>query len=93
MKKHMEITMNKQQTDIEALASRLYPFSNAERNAFIAGYNQFIQLEKEQNDKPLDEKVFNLANEFAVAGYGDIAVRLHSIHNEFLKYKDERIRR
>ena len=89
----MEITMNKQQTDIEALASRLYPFSNAERNAFIAGYNQFIQLEKEQNDKPLDEKVFNLANEFAVAGYGDIAVRLHSIHNEFLKYKDERIRR
>jgi hypothetical protein len=70
----------KQQTDIEALASRLYSFSNAERNAFIAGYNQFIQLEKEQNDKPLDEKLFNLANEFAVAGYGDVAVRLHSIH-------------
>jgi hypothetical protein len=35
---------------------------------------------KQQNDKPLDEKLFNLANEFAVAGYGDVAVRLHSIH-------------
>lgn len=35
---------------------------------------------KQQNDKPIDEKLFNLANEFAVAGYGDVAVRLHSIH-------------
>lgn len=50
---------------------------------------QAKEIEKEQSDKPLDEKVFNLANEFAVAGYGDIAVRLHSIHNEFLKYRDE----
>ena len=53
---------------------------------------ELIKL-KQQNDKPIDEKLFNLANEFAVAGYGDVAVRSHSIHNEFLKYKDERIRR
>lgn len=41
---------------------------------------QAKEMEREQNDKPLDEKLFNLANEFAVAGYGDVAVRLHSIH-------------
>ena len=35
---------------------------------------------KQQNDKPIDEKLFNLANEFAVSGYGDVAVRLHYIH-------------
>jgi hypothetical protein len=50
---------------------------------------QAKEIEKEQNEKTLDEKIFNLANEFAVAGYGDIAVRLHSIHNRFLKQQNE----
>jgi hypothetical protein len=51
--------------------------------------NQAKEMEKEQNTKTLDEKIFSLANEFAVKGYGDIAVRLHSIHNLFLKQQDE----
>ena len=51
---------------------------------------QAKEMEKEQNEKTLDEKIFNLANEFAVAGYGDIAVRLHSIHNGFLKQQNEK---
>jgi len=50
---------------------------------------QAKEMEKQQNDKPIDEKLFNLANEFAVLGYGDIAVKLHSIHNGFLDNKNE----
>jgi len=51
--------------------------------------DQAKEMEKQQNDKPIDEKLFNLANEFAVLGYGDIAVKLHSIHNGFLDNKNE----
>lgn len=40
------------------------------------------QRENLQNDTTLKEKLFNLANEFAVAKKGDIAVLLHSIHNK-----------
>ena len=40
-KKSKEVTMsNNKQTDIAELAIREYPFSNSERNAFIAGYNK-----------------------------------------------------
>jgi hypothetical protein len=44
-----EMTNNKQQTavDIAELAMKLYPFSNSERNAFIAGYNKAKEMEKE----------------------------------------------
>ena len=31
----------------------------------------------------LKDKLFSLANEFAVAGYGKTAVLLHTIHNGF----------
>jgi hypothetical protein len=43
------MTNNKQQTavDIAELAMKLYPFSNSERNAFIAGYNKAKEMEKE----------------------------------------------
>jgi hypothetical protein len=34
----------KQEIDIEALSSRLYPFGNAERNAFISGYNKTKEI-------------------------------------------------
>ena len=35
------------------------------------------------NDQSLNDKLFHLANEFAVAGYGKTAVLLHTIHNGF----------
>lgn len=35
-----------------------------------------------EKQKDLKEKLFNLANEFAVAKKGDIAILLHSIHNK-----------
>ena len=87
----------KQQTAVEWYDNQLRKVFSNTTEASNFSHEELLQqakeMETEQNDKPLDEKVFNLANEFAVAGYGDIAVRLHSIHNEFLKYKDERIRR
>ncbi len=46
----------KQEIDIEALSSRLYPFSNAERNAFIAGHNktkEIYKYTKEDMDKAM----------------------------------------
>jgi hypothetical protein len=33
----------------------------------------------------LRKKVFALANELAIAGYGDAAVRMHTIHNKLPK--------
>ena len=36
-----------------------------------------------ENKDSLKDKLFNLANEFAVAGYGQTAVVLHTIHNGF----------
>ena len=35
------------------------------------------------NDQSLNDKLFHLANEFAVAGYGKTSVLLHTIHNGF----------
>jgi hypothetical protein len=55
-------------------------FTHDQQTRVMEILEQAKEMEKEQNDKPLDEKLFNLANEFAVAGYGDVAVRLHSIH-------------
>jgi hypothetical protein len=39
-----------------------------------------IELPSETNIK---DKLFDLANEFALSGYGKTAVILHSIHNRF----------
>jgi hypothetical protein len=76
---------NKQQTAVEWLEQRRI------KNGFntMEDFQQAKEMEKQQNDKPIDEKLFNLANEFAVLGYGDIAVKLHSIHNGFLYNKNE----
>ena len=72
--------MDKKQMAVEWLVDQLekhYVFQDIKNTtAFL----QAKEMETEQNDKPLDEKLFNLANEFAVAGYGDVAVRLHYIH-------------
>ena len=38
--------------------------------------------EKAKQLEILQEKVFVLANELAIAGYGDAAVGMHIIHNE-----------
>jgi hypothetical protein len=84
---------NKQQTAVEWLIEQLTPVITLQQKHIDVIKSIAKEMEKEQSDKPLDERLFNLANEFAVAGYGYVAVRLHSIHNEFLKYKDERIRR
>jgi hypothetical protein len=76
----------KQQTSVDfafdQLASKnlLGIFTYEQHTEFMELFKQAKEMETEQNDKPLDEKLFNLANEFAVAGYGDVAVRLHSIH-------------
>ena len=44
-----EVTMsNNKQTDIAELAIKEYPFSNSERNAFIAGYNKSKGMHEEQ---------------------------------------------
>jgi hypothetical protein len=44
---------NKQQTtvDVSELAFRFYPFSNAERNAFINGYNKAKEIDKNNKYK------------------------------------------
>ena len=40
------------------------------------------KLAEMEREKPsLQDRLFTLANDFAVAKHGDIAVRLHSIHN------------
>ena len=39
---------NTKQTDIAELAIKEYPFSNSERNAFIAGYNKAKEMEKKK---------------------------------------------
>ena len=39
---------NTKQTDIAELAIKEYPFSNSERNAFIAGYNKSKGMHEEQ---------------------------------------------
>ena len=38
--------------------------------------------EKVKEVETLPEKVFALANELAIAGYGDAAVLMHLIHND-----------
>jgi hypothetical protein len=79
----------KQQTAVEWL----WRWFNDNQEATIEegnnAFNQAKEMEKQQNDKPIDEKLFNLANEFAVLGYGEIAVKLHSIHNGFLDNKNK----
>ena len=40
---------NNKQTDIAELAIREYPFSNSERNAFIAGYNKAKEMHKQES--------------------------------------------
>lgn len=62
------MTNNKQQTAVDAseLAMKLYPFSNSERNAFIAGYNKAHEIDNEQRsiklptDEEIDEKAFQV---------------------------------
>ena len=39
---------NNKQTDIAELAIREYPFSNSERNAFIAGYNKAKEMQENE---------------------------------------------
>jgi hypothetical protein len=46
-----------------------------------SGTGKVLQAAKEKQ-KDLKDKLFNLANEFAIAEKGDIAVLLHSIHNK-----------
>lgn len=46
-----------------------------------SGTGKVLQAAGEKQ-KDLKEKLFNLANEFAVAKKGDVAVLLHSIHNK-----------
>jgi len=75
----------KQQTAVEWLEEKYRPKGYITAEEFA----QAKEMEKQQNDKPIDEKLFNLANEFAVLGYGHIAVKLHSIHNRFLDNKNE----
>ncbi len=73
--------------EVWACYSSKLSWSDCEHLNKIKG--QAKEMEKQQNDKPIDEKLFNLANEFAVLGYGDIAVKLHSIHNGFLDNKNK----
>jgi len=53
------------------------------------GSKQFVAKKepkpKQKTLKDLTDKLFDLANEFAVLGYGDEAVLLHTIHNKFSK--------
>lgn len=44
-----------------------------------------IVLKNEQPHEELSRKTFNLANELAIAGYGDEAVKLHAISNKIGK--------
>lgn len=41
-------------------------------------YDDLISIEK---DKPISDRIFEIANELAVLGHGEIAVRLHELHN------------
>jgi hypothetical protein len=58
---------NKQRKiDVSELAMKLYPFSNLERNAFITGYNEAKEMEKEQKRiiLPSDEEIREVINPF-----------------------------
>jgi predicted secreted Zn-dependent protease len=61
------MTNNKQQTavDVAELAKKLYPFSNPERNAFIAGYNKAKETHKytEKDLMNLVQKSHEIYNE------------------------------
>jgi hypothetical protein len=78
------MSKNKQQEAREKAKER---FKTMWINAFSRPTEIIYPKKQNAVEKPLDEKLFNLANEFAVAGYGDVAVKLHSIHNSFLNNK------
>lgn len=55
------------------------------RNNSDYTYNKILEAMEEyaslKEDKSLKDKIFEVANELAVLGYGNEAVRLHQIHN------------
>ena len=71
---------NTKQTDIAELAIKEYPFSNSERNAFIAGYNKAKEIEKKKiiisiaKNLPIEDGVFTAidkAHEYYNEKFGD----------------------
>lgn len=51
-------------------------FPNGMKKAFYRAMEEYAK-----EGKPLKDKIFEVANELAVLGYGNEAVRLHQIHN------------
>jgi len=48
------------------------------------------KIKSMDGDKPLTDKIFDLANELAIEGYADEAVKMHGIHNLISKLKQYR---
>ncbi len=46
-------------------------------------HNRMAEAYSELNEKekPLTDKIFDLANELAIEGYADEAIKMHGIHN------------
>jgi predicted GTPase len=65
-----ELMEKDKQQDIAELATREYPFSNGERNAFIAGYNKAREIEEKQKGYSLEQMMhcWNAALKFEPQG-------------------------
>lgn len=62
--------------------------NSTDPNGGLTRYEHFIQElynRKERASNLLSDKVFHLANKLALAGYGNEAVKMHSIHNQLTK--------
>ena len=59
-----------------------YHFHEVDRKWIIAAMEEYAALRQPLVSGSLQDRLFELANDFAVAKQGDVAVKLHIIHNE-----------
>lgn len=76
-----EILKSKLDTKILIINNADYTF-----NKIIEAMEEYAAQCQEYNaERKLTDKIFDLANELAVAGHGNEACQLHSIHNKLNK--------
>jgi hypothetical protein len=66
---------------IEAIRDYLKNYPEKFNESMIEKHLKNLEPIELPSDESLKDKLFNLADEFAFAGYGKTAVILHTIHN------------
>lgn len=80
MKRKLKITI-KNDYNHYALIEQVNNRENEINRGIFLDKDQYEQLRQHFVSGSLQDRLFELANDFAVAKQGEVAVKLHSIHN------------